>query len=86
MPWRTIKNEDDKPVVEFEIEKIIRGFFARALFFDYLKHFILFGQDGDRIVKKIAGYHQFHAVREAVHVAVFAARETVRAGAGHLAA
>ncbi len=75
LPWRTIKNEDDKPVVEFEIEKVVRGFFDRALFLDYLKHFILFEQDGDRLVKKIAGYHQFHAVREAVRVTVIASQE-----------
>jgi type I restriction enzyme R subunit len=75
MPWRTIKHEDDKPVVEFEIEKVVRGFFDRALFLDYLKHFILFEPDGDRLVKKIAGYHQFHAVREAVRVTVIAAQD-----------
>ena len=75
LPWRTIKNEDDKPVVEFEAEKIVRGFFDRDLFLDYLKHFILFEQDGDRLVKKIAGYHQFHAVREAVRVTVIAAQD-----------
>ncbi|MCC5845916.1 MAG: type I restriction endonuclease subunit R [Verrucomicrobia bacterium] len=75
MPWRTLKNEDDKPQMEFEMEKVIRGFFDRELFLDYLRHFILFEQDGDRIVKKIAGYHQFHAVREAVRVTVIAARE-----------
>ncbi len=77
MPWRTLKNEDDKPALEFEIEKVVRGFFDRELFLDYLKHFVLFEQDGDRIVKKIAGYHQFHAVREAVRVTVIAAAETV---------
>ncbi|MCX6937291.1 MAG: type I restriction endonuclease subunit R [Verrucomicrobia bacterium] len=76
MPWRTIKNEDDKPVVEYEIEKIVRGFFDRALFLDYLKHFILYEPDGDRLVKKIAGYHQFHAVREAVRVTVIAAQDS----------
>lgn len=76
LPWRTIKDEDDKPVVELEIEKVVRGFFDRELFLDYLKHFILFEQDGDRLVKKIAGYHQFHAVREAVRVTVIAAQET----------
>jgi type I restriction enzyme R subunit len=74
MPWRTLKNEDDKPVVEFEIEKIVRGFLDRELFLDYLKYFILFEQDGDKIVKKIAGYHQFHAVREAVRVTVIASQ------------
>ena len=61
--------------MEFEIEKVVRGFFDRALFLDYLKHFILFEQDGDRLVKKIAGYHQFHAVREAVRVTIIAAQE-----------
>ena len=75
LPWRTIKNEDDKPQLEFEAEKIVRGFFDRELFLDYLKHFILFEQDGDRIIKKIAGYHQFHAVREAVRVTIIAAQE-----------
>ncbi|MCC5788466.1 MAG: type I restriction endonuclease subunit R [Opitutales bacterium] len=72
MPWRTIKDENDKPLLEFEMEKVIRGFFNRELFLDYLRHFILFEQDGDQIVKKIAGYHQFHAVREAVRVTVIA--------------
>ena len=76
LPWRTIKHEDDKPVVDFEIEKVVRGFFDRELFLDYLKHFILFEQDGDRLVKKIAGYHQFHAVREAVRVTIIAAQES----------
>lgn len=75
LPWRTIASEHDQPVVQFEMEKIVRGFFDRTLFLDYLKHFILFEQDGDRIVKKIAGYHQFHAVREAVRVTVIAAQD-----------
>jgi type I restriction enzyme R subunit len=34
----------------------------------------LFEQDGDNIIKKIAGYHQFHAVREAVRATVIAAQ------------
>ncbi|MDR0901665.1 MAG: type I restriction endonuclease subunit R [Opitutaceae bacterium] len=80
LPWRTIKSEDDKPAVEFEIEKVVRGFFDRELFLDYLKHFILFEQDGDQIVKKIAGYHQFHAVREAVRVTLIAAQDATSDG------
>jgi type I restriction enzyme, R subunit len=65
-PWRTIKSEDDKPLLEFELEKVVRGFFDRALFMDFVQHFVLFEVDGDEIIKKIAAYHQFHAVREAV--------------------
>jgi type I restriction enzyme R subunit len=26
LPWRTIKNEDDKPQLEWELETVIRGF------------------------------------------------------------
>ncbi|KMQ49797.1 Type I restriction-modification system, restriction subunit R [Chitinispirillum alkaliphilum] len=75
MPWRTIKNEDDRPLVEWQLETMVRGFFAPELFLDYIRFFVLFETDGDTIIKKIAGYHQFHAVREAVRATVIAARE-----------
>jgi len=72
-PWRAIANEDDRPRLEFELETLVRGFFEPALFLDYVRHFVLFEQDADQIIKKIAGYHQFHAVREAVKATVIAA-------------
>ena len=40
-------------------------------FLDYIRHFVLWESD-DGYVKKIAGYHQFHAVNKAVE-------ETIRA-------
>ncbi len=73
LPWRTIANEDDRPRLQLELETVVRGFFAPALFLDYIRHFVLFEQDGDAVLKKIAGYHQFHAVREAVRATVIAA-------------
>ncbi|MDO8414201.1 MAG: type I restriction endonuclease subunit R [Gallionellaceae bacterium] len=72
MPWRTVRSENDKPLLEFELEKVVRGFFAPDLLLDYLRYFILYEQGEDGIVKKIAGYHQFHAVREAVRATVIA--------------
>lgn len=75
MPWRTLRNENDRPLLEFELEKVVRGFFAPELLLDYLRYFILFEQGDDGIIKKIAGYHQFHAVREAVRATVIAATE-----------
>src|SRR5205823_7250462 len=75
MPWRTIRNQDDRPLLELELEKVVRGFFAPELLLDYLRYFILFEQGDDGLNKKIAGYHQFHAVREAVRVAVIAATQ-----------
>ncbi|MBN2007811.1 type I restriction endonuclease subunit R [candidate division KSB1 bacterium] len=73
LPWRTIKNENDKPQLEYELEKIVKGFFDRELLLDYIHHFILFEENGS-LIKKIAGYHQFHAVREAVRVTMIASR------------
>jgi len=73
LPWRTVNNQDDKPLFEYRLETLVKGFFSPALFLDYIHHFILFEQDGDTLIKKIAGYHQFHAVREAVRATVTAA-------------
>lgn len=75
MPWRTIKNEDDKPLLEWQLETMIKGFFDRALFLNYIRFFVLFETDGETIIKKIAGYHQFHAVREAAKATVIAAQQ-----------
>jgi type I restriction enzyme R subunit len=82
LPWRTIKNEDDKPQLEWELETVIRGFFDRELFLDYMRFFVLFETDGEKTIKKIAGYHQFHAVREAVQATITAANPTGNKKAG----
>lgn len=66
MYWRTIKNEKDRPLLEYELETLIKGFFDKEHFLDYIQNFVLFEDDGKKIIKKIAGYHQFHAVKEAV--------------------
>lgn len=74
LPWRTLQHEDDKPLLEWQLETLVRGFFDRALLLDYIRYFVLFESDGDTLIKKIAGYHQFHAVREAVRATVIAAQ------------
>ncbi|TLS66147.1 type I restriction endonuclease subunit R [Mariprofundus erugo] len=74
LPWRTIANEDDKPLFEYRLETLVKGFFNPELFLDYIHHFVLFENDGDSVIKKIAGYHQFHAVREAVKATVIASQ------------
>lgn len=75
LPWRTLANEDDKPLFEYRLETLVKGFFQPELFLDYLHYFILFEQDDGQLIKKIAGYHQFHAVREAVKATVIAAQQ-----------
>ncbi|MYC76150.1 type I restriction endonuclease subunit R [Candidatus Poribacteria bacterium] len=75
LPWRTIEGEDEAPSTEVELEVLIKGAFEKHRFLRYLKHFIVFEEtDGGTIAKKIAGYHQFHAVKTAVDTTVQASR------------
>lgn len=82
LPWRVVNNEHDKPLFEYFLETLVKGFFKPELFLDYIRHFVLFEQYGDTTIKKIAGYHQFHAVREAVRATVLAAQQDDSDGVG----
>lgn len=74
MNWRTIDGLDLDPLGQFnELETMIRGVLAPEMLLDYLRYFVLFEDDG-RLIKKIAGYHQFHAVRAAIQQVVSASR------------
>ena len=70
--WRTINGVTLDPLGEHQqLETLVRGLFQKDLFLDYLRHFVLFEEDG---TKKIAGYHQFHAVRAVVQSVLQASR------------
>ncbi|GAA5506703.1 hypothetical protein Rcae01_02156 [Novipirellula caenicola] len=45
IPWETIKNEDDRPLLECQLEKVVRGVFDPELFLDYMRSFVLFEDD-----------------------------------------
>ena len=74
MAWRTIDGQALDPLGEFnELQTLVRGVLAPEYLLDYLRYFVLFEDDG-ALVKKIACYHQFHAVRSAIGQVVAAAR------------
>jgi len=66
MPWRTIDGDEIAPKGKPELEVLIKGIFEKGRFLDLIKHFIVFEADGDKIAKKMAAYHQYHAVNKAV--------------------
>ena len=73
MPWRTIEGETVAPASMPQLEVLLRGVFDKRRFLDLVRHFIVFEDDGGTsVIKKMAGYHQFHAVRTAIE-------ETLRA-------
>jgi type I restriction enzyme, R subunit len=72
MAWRTIDGVALDPLGQFnELETLVRGVLAPAYLLDFLRFFVLFEDDGT-LVKKIAGYHQFHAVRSAIEQVITA--------------
>ena len=64
-PWRSIK--DDRVPGLPSLEALIKGLFEPAQLLDYLRYCVTFEemQRTGEIIKRLAGYHQFRAVRKA---------------------
>ena len=65
-PWRTIDGQELAPAFYTELQVLIKGVFEERRFLSLLRDFIVFEDDGGALAKKMAGYHQFHAVETAV--------------------
>ncbi len=74
--WRSTDGEKDAPKSILELEVLVRGVFDKQRFLRLLRNFVAFEEDSDsdRIYKIIGGYHQFHAVQQAVEATVMASR------------
>ena len=71
-PWRTISGQTLAASERLQLEVLLRGVCDPAKLLAVLRDFIVFEDDGGKLAKIMAGYHQFHAARVAV-------AETVRA-------
>lgn len=75
MPWRTIEGEDLDDTRHTQLQVVLEGVFNKQRFLDLIKYYIVFEDVGGGVlVKKMAGYHQFHAVKHAIQSTVRAAR------------
>ena len=73
--WRTISGEMLADANMPQLQVMVKGALAPERFLVLIRDFIVFDDDGSgALAKKMAGYHQFHAVTTAVE-------ETLRAGA-----
>ncbi len=73
MPWRTTDGQGVAPKGSPELATLVEGVLAQRRLLDLVRHFTVFGDPGNGLVKIIAGYHQYHAVRHAVASTVRAA-------------
>lgn len=73
VPWRTVEGEALAPPTVPQLQVLLQGVVEKQRFLDLLRYFTVFEDDGSGLViKKLAAYHQFHAVNAAV-------KETLRA-------
>jgi len=75
-PWRLIAGEQDLDPLgrHRELETVIRGLFHQGRLLEFIRSFCLFEEDQGQVTKKIAAYHQFHAVRAVVERVVAASK------------
>lgn len=77
IPWRPAQG--GRPT----LEALVRGLFEPSLLPDYLQACVVFEEDErGQIVKKIAGYHQFRAVRKARESVLANLKQPLGAGDG----
>ncbi len=85
MAWKTVDGKREDPKTTPQIETLIKGMLRPEVLIDLIRHFTVFestksvhpetGQTLIQKEKKIAAYHQYHAVKEAV-------KSTIRASYG----
>jgi type I restriction enzyme, R subunit len=76
-PWRTIEGEELAGARLSQLQVLLEGVFEKRRLLDLIRYFVVFEDIGGGVlVKKMAGYHQYHAVNLAVKSTIAAAGET----------
>jgi type I restriction enzyme R subunit len=74
-PWRTVTGLENAVPSMAELQVVLEGVFDKRRFLGLLRHFIVFEDfGGGNLSKKMAGYHQFHAVNVAMEETLRAAQ------------
>ncbi len=78
-PWRTITGREDAAAKIAELQVVLEGVFEKRRFLNLVRYFIVFEDEGNgKLTKKMAGYHQYHAVNVAVEETLRAAQAVER--------
>jgi type I restriction enzyme R subunit len=71
MLWRTIDGKEIKSDIRSKsMEVLLKGMFEKGRFLDIVRHFLVFEKEDNALLKKLAGYHQYHAVNKAVEATI----------------
>ena len=80
-PWKTIDGQDLAPGGLPQFEVLVQGMFQPAVLLDLVRNFVAVFGEGRRMVKRVAKYHQYWAVRKAVDSTVEAVERAMAAPA-----
>ena len=81
MAWKTIDGDGLAKNTQLQLEVLIKGIFQKERLLTFLRNFIIFEEDkSGTLIKKLAGYHQFHAVIKAVAKTMSAMHGDKKAG------
>ncbi len=72
MRWRTIDGVELAPPATPELEVLIKGLLTPQRLLGFLRQFVVFEEERGKVSKKLAGYHQYHAVNAAVEATLAA--------------
>lgn len=77
-PWKVVDEKAKSKRLDFgdELQNLLNGLMTPQKLLDYVCYFVLFerGSNG-ALIKKIAAYHQYYGVNEAVESTIFATSE-----------
>ncbi|AVJ00140.1 TPA: type I restriction endonuclease subunit R [Haemophilus influenzae] len=77
-PWKVVdeKNKSVRLYFDDELQSLLNGLLKPEDLLDYIRYFVLFERDSvGKTIKKIAAYHQYYGVNEAVESTIFATSE-----------
>lgn len=66
MPWRTVDGDGVAPPGSIPLVTLARGLLNRTVLLAMVRRFIVFEDAGAAVIKKAAGYHQYHAAMKAL--------------------
>lgn len=71
LPWKTLDGHALAPETMPQYEVLLQGMFNKKVLLDLVRHFIVFEEEKTTL-KKLAGYHQYHAVNKAIEKTMIA--------------
>ena len=77
-PWKVVDEKAESKRLDFgdELQNLLNGLMTPQKLLDYVRYFVLFERASNgTLIKKIAAYHQYYGVNEAVESTVFATSE-----------